>query len=48
MIERLDLFLTELLDPVQLILELRFGAEIPSHGGLLGLCLLSSTTQVSD
>ncbi len=30
-VERLDLLFTELLDPVELLLELRFGAEIPRH-----------------
>ncbi len=29
--ERLDLLSTELVDPVELLLELRFGGEIPSH-----------------
>ena len=41
-IERFDLLLTELLDPVELLLELRFGAEIPSHASLLGFDLLPS------
>ena len=30
-LERLDLLAAELLDPVELLLELRFGGEIPSH-----------------
>ena len=36
-VERLDLLLTELLDPVELLLEIRFSAEIPSHASLLDL-----------
>ena len=30
-LEGLDLFAAELLDPVELLLEFRFGGEIPSH-----------------
>ena len=31
-VERLDLLTAELLDPVELLLELRIGREVPSHG----------------
>jgi len=33
--ERLDLLVAELLDPVELLLELGLGGEIPGHGGVL-------------
>ena len=35
-LERLDLLPAELLDPVELLLELRFGGEVPSHVRLRG------------
>ena len=44
-LERLDLLLTELLDPVELLLEIRISREVPRH--TLGFCPTRLTTSAS-